>query len=260
MSKYAIEGSTLNGLANAVRSFKHTEANLTLEQMTAAIAGYKWPWMGDGMELVNGNLYSKTTKLSATEFNTWTPSTTAKDILASENASTFTATDMVNNQYYIVWKCDIPIVTASTATKKALPVHASAYIVHEIFRRPNTLANISADVFNGNTSATLYGSTWITYYGTTTGTQTYTWAASYGMYFTAAQATFSSSTSDSPTVTPKTPKVSARCSTTYMSTTNAGLIDKDKTAITIKGAVYRARQPGVLRSVIGGLIDVINGE
>ena len=40
---------------------------------------------------------------------------------------------------------------------------------------------------------------------------------------------------------------SARCSTTYMSTANAGLIDKENTKLTYTCKVYRVRQDSYLQ-------------
>ena len=80
------------------------------------------------------------------------------------------------------------------------------------------------------------------YYGSTTGTLTYTWAASYGFYFSATAPAISSTTAVSPTITPKTPVFNARCSTTYLSTANAGLVDQENSIWWIRGAkVYRAK-------------------
>ena len=260
MSKYTVEDTTLTGLANAARGFTHTDAAMTLAQISAAMSNYAWRFMGDGAELLNGNLYSKTTKLSATDFASWTPSTTAKDIIASTTLSpTYDATDMLTYEYYLVWKCYSQIVSAASATKKALPLMAAAYQVQNIFRRCGSLTAIGNGTPLTNVCNNLLASTFLKYYGTTTGTITYTYAASYGIYFTPTAATFSNATSDTPKITIKTPKVSARCSTTYMSTTNAGLIDQDKTEITIKGELWRARAPGALRSIYDSLYPIING-
>ena len=81
------------------------------------------------------------------------------------------------------------------------------------------------------------------YYGTTTGSITYTWAASYGFYFTATAPTISSTTATSPTITPKTPVLNARTSTTYMSATSANAVDQANSKWWILGAkVYKARR------------------
>lgn len=213
-------------------------------------------FLGPDAQLV-ATIQEQDTKLSATDFAAWTPSTTAKDILPTSNAGTFVA-DMANYEYVIVWESKCPIVTADSAAKKALPLLAVAYQIQEIFRRPGSLSAIGSQSFATNVCNSAFTGTFLEYYGTTTGTKTYSYSASYGIYFTPTAAAFSSTSSDGPTVTIKRPKVSARCSTTYMSTTNAGLIDQDKTVISIKGFVYRIRKPGFLRGVYNNVIRMIN--
>ena len=214
-------------------------------------------WFGAGAELVTTFTLADV-KLSATDFNTWTPSTTAADILATRNAGTFTATDAPNWNYFIVWETKIPIVYASAGTNKAKPLFLASIIINAIFRRPSSYDNVIASNYNNTVNATAYTGNFLRYYGTTTNSKTYIYNASYGLYGTATAATFSSATADSPTVTAKTPKISARCSTTYMSTTNAGYIDKDKTIISQKGYVYKAKLSTFLQGCYEREIAFVN--
>ena len=214
-------------------------------------------WFGAGAELVTTFTLADV-KLSATDFNTWTPSTTATDILATRNAGTFTATDAPNWNYFIVWETKIPIVYASAGTNKAKPLFLASIIINAIFRRPSSYDNVIASNYNNTVNATAYTGNFLRYYGTTTNSKTYTYNASYGLYGTATAATFSSATADSPTVTAKTPKISARCSTTYMSTANAGYIDKDNTIISQKGYVYKAKRSTFLQGCYEREIAFVN--
>lgn len=215
-----------------------------------------YSWMGADAELFK-TFDPLTKKLSETLFASWTPSTTAKDILTAQKLGTFVAADFANYEYYILWDCTIPIVTDASATKKALPLLAVSSQVQSIYKRPSTWANIEAENFNSGVCSSLATGTFLRYYGTTTGTMTYTWATSYGFYFTLTAATFSSATAASPTITVKTPKVTARCSTTYMSTANAALIDQDETVISIGAKVYRAKSKSVFHGNYANVIRLI---
>lgn len=201
-------------------------------------------WMGANAEIFK-TFSPVATKLSATSYNGWTPSTTAKDILASADVGTFVAEDMDEWEYYILWECKIPVVTTGSPTKKALPVFCVASNVQSIDKRPTTWGNIEANNFNGNVCTSLATGTFMRYYGSTTNTLTYIWSTPHGFYFTLTAATFSTMTAAEPTVTVKSPKVTARCNASYMSTANAALIDQDKTIITIQAKIYRAKAPGV---------------
>lgn len=223
---------------------------LTGDQVFRAIAppyydmSKEFSWMGPDVTLFK-TFSPVATKLSATSYNGWTPSTTAKDILASADVGTFVAEDMDEWEYYILWECKIPVVTTGSPTKKALPVFCVASNVQSIYKRPSTWANIEANNFSGNVCTSLATGTFMRYYGSTTNTLTYTWGTSYGFYFTLTAAAFSSTTAAEPTVTVKSPKVMARCNASYLSTANAALIDQDKTIITIQAKIYRAKAPGV---------------
>lgn len=215
-------------------------------------------WMGKDAECINESFFTEEDTLDNTTFNGWTPSTTAKALVATKAVGTFTASGMDEREYYIVWECACDPVYDGTETQKALPQHTRAYMVQQLFRRPNSTTNIQAENANGNVCATLLSANWMRYYGTTTGSSTYTWAASNGFYFSVTAATFSSSTSDAPTVTVKTPVFYAKCSTTYLSTGNAAKVVQASSNWSIKCKLYRVKQKGVLRGMYDQLIKIIN--
>ena len=212
-------------------------------------------FLGKNVECIDSNVYTKEDVLKNTDWATWTPSTTAQVLVASETAGTFAA-DMANYSYYLVWECAVDPVYASGATDAARSILTRAYIVQEITKRPSTVANIGTGTFNGNACASVYASSLLEYYNGS-GTLTNTWSASYGWYFSAVAATFSNSTSDSPTVTIKTPTMSARCSTTYLSTANAGKVSKDDSEWYIKGKLYRVKRNGIMRSLYEKVVGLV---
>lgn len=213
-------------------------------------------WMGKNPTLIS-NIYSKEDTLNNTTFASWTPSTTATDIVASATAGTFVA-DMENYEYYLVWEFGATPSYTGTPTLKAHFLFSRAYLVQNLTKRPSSWANIGDDNFNGNACVSLWTSNFCRYYGTTTGSVTYTWAATYGFYPSLTAATFSSSTSNTPTVTVKTPKISARCSTTYMSTANAKLIDQANSPWFLKGYVYRVEKDSILHGIYEKTVELVN--
>lgn len=259
---YVVSDTSLESIADAIRAKGGTSDALiypteflsavrALPQMTS-----EFRWLGADVELVK-TFDPITKKLSETTFATWTPSTTASDILATADVGTFAVSDFSVYEYYILWECKMPIVAAASATKKALPVFVVSSQAQAIYKRPSSWANLEAHNFNGNVCTSLATGTFMRYYGSTTNTLTYTWGTSYGFYFTLTAATFSSTTAANPTVTVKSPKVTARCNASYMSTTNAGLIDQDKTVITIQAKVYRAKAPSVFHGNYANVIKLI---
>ena len=215
-------------------------------------------WLGKDAECINDNLYSIEDTLENTLYNGWTPSTTAKTIVAAKTAGTFSA-DLSQYDYYIVWECGVDPVYTGAPKQKALTILARTYIVQEIFKRPSSWANIEAANFNGNACVSLYAGNFLRYYGTVAGTENYSWSVLYGFYFGATAATFSNTTSNTPTVTVKTPTLSTRCSATYFSTTNAGLIDQPNSGWSIRGKLYRVKRNGVLHGIYGNVVRLIEG-
>lgn len=254
--RYAINKTTLDALADAVRAFKHTENTMTPEQMTAAIMAYTWPWLGDDMD--QGNvIYDKTYKLKDTAFNGWAGSTTAKTIITSVNMTAFTASNMSEFEHLIVWETSADLVADAGATNKALPILMRNQIVQGVFRRPSSWANIQASNDNSNVTTSLFAANFLRYYGTTANSATYSWGVSYGFYASAVSPAISNTTSNTPNITPKAPTISARCSTTYMSTGNVQYINKDNSKIRIVGKVYRIRKRGFLRTFYDRIIEMI---
>lgn len=214
-------------------------------------------WMGKDAECIDNAVYSKTDNLKNTLFNGWTPSTTAKSIVATVTAKTFVP-DLSEYEYYLVWDCGCNAAYTGTPTLKAHFLFSRCYLVQQITKRPSNFAKIQAADFDGNACTSLYTGNFVRYYGTTTGTVTYSWATSYGIYFAATNATFSNSTSDEPTITIKTPTVSARCSTTYFSTGNAALVDQENSEWFIRGKLYRVKRDATMRGIYSKVVALIN--
>ena len=219
----------------------------------------EWSFLGKGAEIVKTDFYSKIDVLKNTDWHGWTPSSTAKVCVASVNCNTFVATDVADYDYYIVWECGVDPVYTGTPTNKALPQLSRAWFVQGIEKRPSSFANIQAENFNNTVIVNIYNSSFMRYYGATTNTSTMTWGASYGLYFGETAAGISSTTAASPTITPKTPTLSGRTSTTYMSTTNAGLIDEENTKWWIKGKyVIRCPKTSFYQGIYKKVVELIN--
>ena len=218
-------------------------------------------WMGKGAELVGQNFYKKVDTLDNTLLNGWSPSTTAKAIVASVTLSDakFTATNADEYVYYIFWDCGVDVEYTGSPTLKALPTMARACIIQALVKRPGSWANIQSGICDSTVNYGAYGSSFLQYYGTTTGSLTYTYAAPYGLYFGATAPTISSASAVSPTITPKTPTLSAKTSNTYMSATSCNAIDQGNSKWWILGSkIYRAKRDSFFDGVYKALAASIN--
>lgn len=214
-----------------------------------------WFFMGTGATKIR-DFYDEETALADTLFASWTPSTTAKAIVAAKNVGTFSA-DMVNHEYILKWIFEFNAVYNSGATLKVIPKKQVIEIYTAIFRRSSNMANLRTGTMNGNATATLYTAPIIEYYNSSGG-DALAFTGSYGIYASATAPTFSSSTANAPTVTMKTPAINARCSTTYMATARAKELDQAESKFRVRGELWQTNTEGVLRSIYEDAIVVFN--
>lgn len=218
-------------------------------------------FLGKGAELVGQDFYKKVDTLNNTLYADWSPSTTAKAIVATVTLSDakFTATDIDQYAYYIIWECGVDIAYTGSPTLKALPIFGRALIVQNLIKRPDSMANIQNTNCNATVNQAAFTASFLRYYGTTTGSMTYTWSSSNGLYFSATAPTISNTTAVSPTITPKTPAFNAKVSTTYMSTASANAIDQANTKWWIKGTkIYRVKRECFFDGVYRYMCGVVN--
>ena len=198
----------------------------------------------------------QTIKLSDTDFASWTPSTTAKAIIAAANVGTFIAEDIMDFDYWTRTRVLFDgVYPDGTSTGKGMLKKCVAENWYVITRRPSSNTYLNNGNRNSNIAEAVtnqyatqyYNSGWVAAYG-----------ASYGIYTANAAPTLSSTSSESPTVTFKNPIINARCSTTYFSTGFAGKLDQDKSTITLVFDVYRSNRGYMRKLIYDSLIDIWN--
>jgi hypothetical protein len=221
---------------------KNISANGTVDVSGFANADVAVPWnpLGEDAELIKTYDMGET-KLSDTSFNGWTPSTTAKTIKSSGTLGTISSSALDTYEYVIYSVFDATLAYASGTTLKGAPVRQVIALMQHIHRKPSNLTNLASATDNQNYCVTFFTASLMDYYSTG-GTHTLAWTGSYGLYPAAGAATFSSSTNASPTITVKSPAFTARCSTTYFTTTMAAAVDQTNSKIKCKVYVYRIKK------------------
>ena len=218
---------------------------------------YVYSWMGDDAEFVT-KIYDEEFNLSEdTTYDSWTASTTAGSIKATANAGTIVG-DMANYEYLILWSFNIDVSATSGATLKSMPIKECSYMCQSIIRRPGSATNIANKNFDSASCITLVSAPYMKYYDTS-GAVKYTWSNSNGIYATVQAATFSSASSDTPTITIKTPVIYAKCSSSYFATGRKTQVDSANTDFTLKGEIYRVKKnTSALRNMYGKLVDIVD--
>lgn len=207
-----------------------------------------WHWMGVDTELVD-MVYNQSIPLSETLFATWTPSTTAKTLKATESLPVI-AIDTANYDYYIRWVYDVPIKYKSgTAMAKATALYQCGELFTGVFKRRGISSNGSVTPSaTANWTVTVMNSSTLCVYHTSATAVSNINGISYGFYLGLVAPTFSNATADNVNLTIKTPTLNCRCSTTYLSTAKCGAIDQS-TPFNVTGYLYRCKPIGMVRSV-----------
>lgn len=204
------------------------------------------------------SLYTASYTLDKTGYASWTPSTTAKAIVSAVTLPETYAGNTEEYEYYLRWKFDAAVAYADGTTMKYVTDREIMELWQVIAKRPSSRANIEAGAFNGNNCSTYFTAGFTSYYDKN-GSRTYTWSASYGLYIGATAATFSNSTSNTPTITIKTPAINARCSSTYFSTARAADVDQANTTLELRGEMYRVKAgTGPSRRIYEYTVNIYN--
>lgn len=218
---------------------------------------YEYDYKGKMPELLEV-IHEEETALADTTFNGWNPSTTAKAIQATKTAGTFAA-NFAKYNYLLKWEFSFVPVLNEGATKKAQLIWEGADLWQILNKRPSSLANIEAENFNGNACTTYFTVPFMRYYNTS-GTATYTHSISYGIYPSPTAATFSNSTSNTPTVTVKTPAINARCNATYFAVARAPELDQAASKFRLVGKVYRVEKEDAAEAMYREFYERYNAE
>lgn len=210
---------------------------------------------GANLEYV-GHLYHENITLNDTSFPTWTPTSTSTTIRASSAITTFAA-DMANYDYVILTKATIDPAYSSAATNVSRLVRTVFSMAQLITKRPSSPANTEAEKYNTNVGLNTIYINSLLYYGSN-GNYTVAYNTNNGIYFANSSPTFSSSTSNTPTVT--VPSVPIKAGTSgHLSADNANAIDEANSIIKISYDLYRTKKNGTLfAQLIHDDVDLFN--
>ena len=214
-------------------------------------------WIGLDAELLEEYTFGRTS-LDKTSFNGWTPSTTAKTIQATKNLSTHAA-NLNNYEYWLLWYLDTHTNYAAGTTIKGGVIHQTIGLLQSICLRPSNLANVQSETDNNVVCNSLFSASSIMDYYDTSNARKFGYTGSYGIYGEVTAATFSSTSSKTPTITIKAPIYRARCSTTYFTTTMANAVDQTTSTIDCHGWFFRTKaNSGVYYNQYHNLVKVFN--
>lgn len=260
MSDYLVTDTELTGIANAIRTKGETSGQLTFPAgFTSAVNAIpKHFWEGANMEFVQ-DLATINWTLDDTSYSSWTPSGTQTMIKDRTDAATFVA-DMTNYDYLIQWKVKIIPQYSNDAEKKGYEICDYATANSYMCRLPSNYTKLRTNSYNSSYSFnSVYRDLYVLY--DINGNMNMTYAPGYGIYTGSSAVSFSSTASDNPTITIKTPTIYVRCSNSHFSTANATKINTTNTTINMVASLYRFQLgDSFMREMYKQLIDWYNED
>lgn len=197
----------------------------------------KGSWEGKNLEFVQ-DLGTVNWTLDDTSYSSWTPSEASATLIKERTDFTTFVADMANYDYVIKWFSKIVPAYVDGAELKAYEISQYTIATTFVFRYWSTRAAIYAGTKNANGSlSSLYYL--LTHCYNANGADTISNNNESGIYSHATAITLSNSTSVTPTITVRTPRIYARASRGILSLTNAGKIDTTNTTITMEAKLYR---------------------
>lgn len=217
--------SDLTSVANAIRTKGGTSASLAFPAgFVSAInaipsgGGGSWSWMGNNA-VKESTLYGEKVYLKDSPFATWTPTTTATTLVASQSLGA-QAMDIDAYDYIILYKFHSHFEYGAGATGKNQVTDVYNEAAHNCF---GYFSNYSA-LANNEPNAMNYASNSMrmaTCYLNSSGVASMT-TGGYGIYANAIPNASQSGTS----FNVSTFQINARCNNTYFSTANAAAVDQ----------------------------------
>ena len=230
--------------------------SIYLADGTKANGTLTFDWMGKNPEYIS-ELWSVNTTLDQTGYTTWTPSTTATNIIASETLTNKVATDLEHYDYIFLWLSDCNVAYNNTWTaSKGSPLRVVCLYNQAVFRRPSTKANADDGIFNTNVAQQSVVAVYWCYYWSSASAQSLAYTMYCPAYLNSVSTLgFSNTSTLTPNITVKTPPIATRCSTTYFTTANAGKVDQANTTVKAKGYLYRVEAGSSQARSVWGTLD-----
>lgn len=202
--------------------------------------GGAYPWFSPSAELVQ-RLYTGTFNLSAdTDFDSWTPSTTASVILPESAVDDFTyTTSLTDYDIAFVFNTMVDVKYLPGATMTAAVIKFGASLRYLVFGNLAT-TDLTAGVPSSYTTYSLGDLKGTSYYngsGALVGRMSLQYGAA---YFTSNRAPTNSFSSGLYTATWKRPSFSARCSSSYFSTARKAEVDSANSSIVMTVDLVRS--------------------
>ena len=231
-----ISDTTATAADVASGKYFYTAAGVKTEGTASGGGGDPWSWMGKNPTKVKDYGTSKV-YLKDTGFNTWTPSTSASQIVAQADLETYTA-DFANYDYIVVFRFHTHFEYGSgrTAGNYITDYYWAAF--NETLKYRNNYSSMVSGNYSTITSATVGGGSRSgLFYKAANGNDTYSYSNSYGV-FPNSTPTPSLNYSTSALI-PRSPRLNACCQNTYFSTTNAAAVDKTTSYYELSVQIWR---------------------
>ena len=262
MSLIITDSQNYTDIANAIRFATRGNDTYKPSEMANAILELNRNWLGKNPEFIS-QVYTLDTTLNQTNYPSWTPSTSASAMVASQSLTNKPVLDMTNYDYILYWVCECNVAYDNTWVPiKGTCLRIITVYTQAVFRRPTSVADTENE--NLNYTATQQNSqslSWCKYYSSATAISVNSGAYGPAYISGVTSPSFSSTSSSTPTMTVKTPTISARCNATYFDVAQAAKVDQANTTLTLDGYLYRVEKgTSMCSSIWRVLLDTYNNS
>lgn len=177
--------------------------------------------------------------LKDTGYATWTPSTTTTTIVPTTDEFTFDA-DMLNYDYMLCQQFYVHLYYDDGAQQKGMFIEGTGESWSAMYRYPSGYPQLLDHNWNTNGANPAIQNVLSTHYYAANGSESIVNSLSYGISFATQMPTVSSTTgTNNPTWTVRSPNIQARCHDSYFNPANAWYVNQNTSYYQLKYILYR---------------------
>lgn len=217
-----------------------------------------YSWTGSNDAQYVDKIYDWIGTLDDTTYPSWTPSTTAKTILATTSGvASFTIPDRTKESYYLVARWGMNFEYNSGTTMTYAPVRFVCFSLQAYYQYPSNYSQYLSGEYTAYSNTTLLNGYYLVYYnssGTLTGATN-----AYGpAYVTSAPSWTTAISGNSVTVTLNRLALFARCNTSYFTTDRAADIDTANSTIRCRYDILKGPAENFYNGRYRKIADILN--
>lgn len=263
MTMKLYDSNSIQSIATAIRAKDGDSTLMTVDEMPSRIGDLPslnnyFSFLGPDAESIA--LFSDSYTLKQLNYDTWTPSTTSTVLAASTqvNSQSYTLSANFNDEwnYALVEEWDfLPTYSTSSTAKVRLQRNIGTSIYDIRYNINANSIDTTTPQFSGTSNLTISGGLYV-YYNSNGSRVISMGNPTYGVYMAAPSASISIVNNTFTISKINSGAIGARCSTSYLSTANAALIDANNSTFTYELSLVKFKKPNIVNYMVEGMVNI----